>query len=168
MAKQIDRFRAPPRNGGSGGGAFDSIMYWQHPLIAALQTPEINRANQEWAHWQAAGAALAQMRDLRDFRLSLRTGLVAVAAQMAVFLGPVRGLRLATRTTVVTEEGEEEERVRRGGRWRLGLMCEERKVREVQETLDEAGFGCDVSALVAEQGTGETEGGLPFNVRYRR
>ncbi|GME28216.1 hypothetical protein GTA08_BOTSDO04400 [Neofusicoccum parvum] len=171
----------------------DSMLYWHHPLLESMPSMEIDRAHWEWEHWRDACQAVAgDMRGLRDFRVCLRTGLVAAPGQMVLFLSPLRGLRLAAAgsgaaAAVVGAGGELVETgvQRRGGaagadgavgeggegrlRWKLGLLCGDRDAWAVQQALDKAGFACDVSRLVAQYWPPELQmEPPPFNVQYRR
>ncbi|KAB2576392.1 hypothetical protein BFW01_g10461 [Lasiodiplodia theobromae] len=172
----------------------DSMLYWQHPLLESIPSMEIDRAHWEWEHWRDACAAMAQMRGLRDLRICLRTGLVAAPGQMALFLSPLRDVRLeavggsggagtgvgsgsggnrggggelvqASGRGAEREVGEDGD----GRRWKLGLLCSDRDGWAVQQALDRAGFACDVSRLVAQYWPPEVKvEPPPFNVQYKR
>ncbi|KKY15991.1 hypothetical protein UCDDS831_g07375 [Diplodia seriata] len=176
----------------------DSMLYWQHPLLESMPSMEIDRAHWEWEHWRDACTALAQMRGLRDLRICLRTGLVAAPDQMALFLSPLRDVRLATAGggggggggggtdedgssvggrggggELVQASGHGAEREigadEDGRRWKLGLLCSDRDGWAVQQALDRAGFACDVSRLVAQYWPPEVKvEPPPFNVQYKR
>lgn len=159
----------------------DSMLYWQHPLLESMPSMEIDRAHWEWEHWRDACTAVSRMRGLRDLRICLRTGLVAAPGQMALFLSPLRDVRLADGASEAEVVGAGGELVERGsereaaaeedgqGRWKLGLLCNDRDGWAVQQALDKAGFRCDVSRLVAQYWpAGMALEPPPFNVQYRR
>ncbi|EKG16635.1 hypothetical protein MPH_06216 [Macrophomina phaseolina MS6] len=159
----------------------DSMLYWQHPLLESMPSMEIDRAHWEWEHWCDACAAIAGMPSLRDLRICLRTGLVAAPGQMALFLSPLRDVSLADGVSEADVVGGGGELVEHGGserdaveddghgRWKLGLLCNDHDGWAVQQALDNSGFRCDVSRLVAQYWPAGFElEPPPFNVQYRR